>query len=1097
MKYTYKHRVLALFMAVAMFFLSAPVHFPAYAAETDVALPAPTVSLDFLPDGLIAESETIDTAAVINANSVKLYKSLDSGAEGIEVEVESGTIITLVTKYTFSISDTETLEFYRYDYSGTNEILAEAALSELSGYVFIYAEEVTIVDGDEILEIIYWELLETVSKEGYAEVEAEYADELALYTFSDEQQAELNAHYVAIPNRADIVYTPWSGRVGPLMPPVTLISPYSRLSYAAAPLADDDTTTTVDNSALQTTKKITTNDDGTYTITIEAYAEGQVTVTTTKTACDVILVLDMSSSMDESFSSTLTREQAVEDATQAFVSSIIADGVKNGTDHRVSVITYNTNVSVKCGLTNILTNAGTLTNAVTDNALETSQGTRSDLGLDAAIDVFAGDTSSYSFTNDTYTTTTRQRVVIFFTDGYPSTSGSTNFNGEYAKDAINYAETLKSDYSATVYSVAVLANADPDGDLLWEGSCGTGVDIGLVNGYLHAISSNYPDATATYATTSSSYAARKPGDSGGEGGGNSSSGTLTISNTSTGANNDYYLTASTPEDLNGIFNTVSNTVVSGSTSVELGTETVVKDIVTPYFVIPENATVSVQTSNCTGYSNSAYQWNTPSDLETSKVIVSGNTLDVSGFDFTHNFVAQNGRDENDSSKQGNFYGRKLIISFTITPAPDFLGGDGVPTNETTSGIYAANGTLYENLIPDPNTVNVPLKKIDTVAQNKHIYYGNATDLTGILNLHVKDSTSGKYLQDIANGVNNAYVDLVYTVTLNDSTVVTYTIQAGQKWNEGTWQNDAGNEIHMRNLSLSADTSYGIQCTMTSKSNRDNSEDADGNAWIYIYKPVLTFKDSEAYYQETIVNMEAHWIGTVWKRADNTLSTSNLVTMDGEAPTLTLTYTPNMQNALNADNQVNVKSDIPVSVTVTIQGKDTDNNSTTAIVLKRGDNGITFVHDDSCAHSGCGFDDATEEFVIHVLFRTTSLTVKKEGYSQYETIDPDQSFLFQVSGDGVNLIVTVHGNGSTTINGLKVGGSYTVTELTDWSWRYADTPDWTFITDGATDASEADTAVANITLGETGNMITFTNTRDEDQWLDGDTYEDNLFNQTQS
>lgn len=1070
MKYTYKHRVLALFMAVAMFFLSAPVHFPAYAAETDVALPAPTISLDFLPDGLIAESVTIDTAAVINANSVKLYKSLDSGAEGIEVEVESGTIITLVTKYTFSISDTETLEFYRYDYSGTNEILAEAALSELSGYVFIYAEDVTIVDGDEILEIIYWELLETVSKEGYAEVEAEYADELALYTFSDEQQAELNAHYVAIPNRADIVYTPWSGRVGPLMPPVTLISPYSRLSYAAAPLADDDATTTVDNSALQTTKKITTNDDGTYTITIEAYAEGQVTVTTTKTACDVILVLDMSSSMDESFSSTLTREQAVEDATQAFVSSIIADGVKNGTDHRVSVITYNTNVSVKCGLTNILMNAGTLTNAVTDNALETSQGTRSDLGLDAAIDVFADDTSSYSFTNDIYTTTTRQRVVIFFTDGYPSTSGSTNFNGEYAKDAINYAETLKSDYSATVYSVAVLANADPDGDLLWEGSCGTGVDIGLVNGYLHAISSNYPDAIATYTTTSSSYAARKPGDSGG--GGSSSSGTLTISNTSTGANNDYYLTASTPEDLNEIFNTVSNTVVSGSTSVELGTETVVKDIVTPYFVIPENATVSVQTSNCTGYSNSAYQWNTPSDLETSKVIVSGNTLDVSGFDFTHNFVAQNGRDENDSSKQGNFYGRKLIISFTITPAPDFLGGDGVPTNEAASGIYAADGTLYENLIPDPSTVNIPLKEIDTVAQNKHIYYSNTTDLTGILNLHVKESTSGKYLQDIANGINNAYVDLAYRVTLNDQTIVTYTIPAGNMWNNGTWTKEDGTVVDMSKVELNSDTPYGIVCNMTSKNIPSNQKTAEGSATIYVYKPVLTFKDAtKTPMEESVSYNTENYVSTVWK-SGNTLSTA--VTMEGTAPTLTLTYTSDA-NCVENNGLVITYDDFYVNVTAKIGGTDITS-------------AVTFVHHD--CDPACSFDANRGEFMIHVVNVLTSLTICKEGYSQYEAIDPNQSFLFKVIGDGVDLIVTVHGNGSTTINGLIAGGEYTVTELSDWSWRY-EFSSWQF-TSGDTATANGNTNNASVTLGSDGNTITFTNTRDEKKWLDGDSWLDNLF-----
>lgn len=122
---------------------------------------------------------------------------------------------------------------------------------------------------------------------------------------------------------------------------------------------------------------------------------------------------------------------------------------------------------------------------------------------------------------------------------------------------------------------------------------------------------------------------------------------------------------------------------------------------------------------------------------------------------------------------------------------------------------------------------------------------------------------------------------------------------------------------------------------------------------------------------------------------------------------------------------------------------------------------------------------------------TSLTISKTGHWD---IDPNQTFLFQVTGENVDLTVTVHENGSATINGLKVGGEYTVTELTDWSWRYADTPDWTFITDGDTDASGTDTAAATITLGNTGNNITFTNTRDESKWLDGDTYEDNRFHQ---
>lgn len=106
------------------------------------------ITLDFLPAGLIAESESMtDTTAIITANPVTLYKSLDNGAEGIEVTVESGTVIDLITKYTFA-TDTGSLIFYRYDYYGTNEALNDAALSEHSGYVFVYSGDISIQGTD-------------------------------------------------------------------------------------------------------------------------------------------------------------------------------------------------------------------------------------------------------------------------------------------------------------------------------------------------------------------------------------------------------------------------------------------------------------------------------------------------------------------------------------------------------------------------------------------------------------------------------------------------------------------------------------------------------------------------------------------------------------------------------------------------------------------------------------------------------------------------------------------------------------------------------------------------------------------------------------
>lgn len=122
------------------------------------------------------------------------------------------------------------------------------------------------------------------------------------------------------------------------------------------------------------------------------------------------------------------------------------------------------------------------------------------------------------------------------------------------------------------------------------------------------------------------------------------------------------------------------------------------------------------------------------------------------------------------------------------------------------------------------------------------------------------------------------------------------------------------------------------------------------------------------------------------------------------------------------------------------------------------------------------DDPTVNLItFYYAPATTSLTISKTG----ESIDADQTFIFHVSGNGVDLDVTIQGNGSVTIAGLEVGETYTVTEKTDWSWRYEPTG--------------GDTQSKTLTANKAENVLTFTNTRDEKQWLDGNAFADNLFN----
>lgn len=89
----------------------------------------------------------------------------------------------------------------------------------------------------------------------------------------------------------------------------------------------------------------------------------------------------------------------------------------------------------------------------------------------------------------------------------------------------------------------------------------------------------------------------------------------------------------------------------------------------------------------------------------------------------------------------------------------------------------------------------------------------------------------------------------------------------------------------------------------------------------------------------------------------------------------------------------------------------------------------------------------------------------------------QSTIFQVTGPkGYSQKVVIHGNDSVTIEDLLIG-EYTVTEITDWSWRY--TPE---------------TGSKTITLKPTPdeNVVSFNNVRNNPYWLNGGAYNINNF-----
>lgn len=126
----------------------------------------------------------------------------------------------------------------------------------------------------------------------------------------------------------------------------------------------------------------------------------------------------------------------------------------------------------------------------------------------------------------------------------------------------------------------------------------------------------------------------------------------------------------------------------------------------------------------------------------------------------------------------------------------------------------------------------------------------------------------------------------------------------------------------------------------------------------------------------------------------------------------------------------------------------------------------------------GYEAAT--YYAKFEYDVADLTITKQGW---DAIDENQSFLFTVkiwAQDGTEEVelkrfkVAIQGKNSVTIKGIPAGVHYTITEDSNWSWRY--------------NAQEA-TGVLN----PGSNSVTITNSRINSKWLGGDAYCQNRLN----
>lgn len=214
--------------------------------------------------------------------------------------------------------------------------------------------------------------------------------------------------------------------------------------------------------------------------------------------------------------SRTTRLAALKNAAYGFIDSTAkANGAISNPEkqHRVSIVSFSSDASIVQSLT-----------ACTDG---TKDGIKRAVGrLNRGGDTYPGKAMEKAATAfRAAPRTDARKVVVFFTDGNPAPAGTNDFNADLANSGVTGSKRLKDD-GATVYSIGIFEGADPSKDEATTNN--------RFNAYMHAMSSNYPKATKW-------------------------------NNLGTRAeNSDYYKAATDADELNSIFQEISNEINSGT-----------------------------------------------------------------------------------------------------------------------------------------------------------------------------------------------------------------------------------------------------------------------------------------------------------------------------------------------------------------------------------------------------------------------------------------------------------------------------------------------------------------------------------------------------
>lgn len=284
----------------------------------------------------------------------------------------------------------------------------------------------------------------------------------------------------------------------------------------------------------KTVKATGENEESDFLTTLSAISSTSNSTVTVTTPLDIVMVLDASGSMDDPMGGgdRTKRIDALKSAANSFINTIAKQNEAiEGVDrqHRVAIVKFAGDKTDKVGndtyyqgqykynhsqvMKGLTDCSGGNVKALKDTVagIKPSGATRADYGLELAGDITSGRADA-------------KKIVVFFTDGKPTSYSE--FDSGVADAAVTAAKNMK-DGKATVYTIGIFSGADPAADPSKKGTSD-------VNKFMHAVSSNYPDAT--------SYASDELG--------------------TRAENSDYYKSATNAEELKKVFDDISQAITS-------------------------------------------------------------------------------------------------------------------------------------------------------------------------------------------------------------------------------------------------------------------------------------------------------------------------------------------------------------------------------------------------------------------------------------------------------------------------------------------------------------------------------------------------------